>query len=358
MSKPLLAAILSVSSTTLSDAEKHFLEQSNPLGISLFARNISSPQQLKHLVNEIKNCIGRSDVLIAIDQEGGRVRRLGEPDFRPYAGQETLGRLYTEQNKAAAIEACTMHATLISQDLRRLGINLNYAPVLDLRHTDTSPALSSRCFSDQASIVTALGKIMVDTYISQAIIPCIKHLPGHGRASVDPHLNLPIIHTPLAELETDFAPFRTLNYAPCGMTAHIIIPELDSSRPITQSPQGIDFIRSNLGFKGFLISDALDMHALQGSLADKTQTSLSAGCDAICYCGGVLSDMEQIAATKPFLSDDSQARFADLFRILASSPADSPVSKARYQALVGSITPYQETYDATEVLFQMNLAKK
>ena len=331
MSKPLLAAILSVSSTTLSDAEKHFLEHSNPLGISLFARNISSPRQLKQLVCDIKTCIGRSDVLIAIDQEGGRVRRLGEPDFRPYAGQETLGRLYTEQNQAAAIEACTLQAALISQDLRRLGINLNYAPVLDLRYTDTSPALSSRCFSDQASIVTA---------------------------SVDPHLNLPIIRTPLAELEADFAPFRALNYAPCGMTAHIIIPELDSSRPITQSPQGIDFIRTNLGFKGFLISDALDMHALQGSLADKTQTSLSAGCDAVCYCGGVLSDMEQIASTKPFVSEASQARFADLFRILASSPADSPVSEARYQALVGSITPYQETYDATEVLFQMNQAKK
>ena len=358
MERPILAALLSLSGPELKDDEKHLLSEANPIGISLFKRNISSPQQLKNLITDIKSIIGRNDVIIAIDQEGGRVRRLSEPDYPPYAGQQTLGRLYHEASPAAAQKACFLHASLISQDLKGLGINLNYAPSLDLIHPDTTPALSSRCLSEDSHIIGELGRIMVDTYITQGIIPCIKHLPGHGRASVDPHLNLPIIHTPLAELEADFAPFRALNYAPCGMTAHIIIPELDSSRPITQSHQGIDFIRSNLGFKGFLISDALDMHALQGSLADKTQTSLSAGCDAICYCGGVLSDMEQIAATKPFLSDDSQARFADLFRILASSPADSPVSEARYQALVGSITPYQETYDATEVLFQMNQAKK
>ena len=355
--KPVLAAILSVSSTSLTDDEKHFFAQTNPLGISLFNRNIDTPAQLKALIKEIKETIGRPNVLIAIDQEGGRVRRLKEPDYPSYAGQQTIGRLYTETSPETAKEACRLHAALISRDLHSLGINLNYAPVLDLCHPDTSPALSSRCFSSSPDICANLGGIMVETYLNNNIIPCIKHLPGHGRAVTDPHLNLPVVTAPLQELEADFAPFKKLKNTPCGMTAHIVISAIDPETPVTQSPAAIRFIRNNIGFNGFLISDALDMHALKGTMAQKAQTTLNAGCDAVCYCGGNLAEMRQIADTGLFLSEKALERFQKLTKIFQNPVAPVPTlpkeNITKYQELIGKIIPYEETYDSTEVLFRM-----
>ena len=354
MERPILAALLSLSGQKLNDAEKRLLSASNPVGISLFKRNIASPQQLKNLIAETKETIGRADVIIAIDQEGGRVRRLSEPDYPSYASQQTLGRLYQEASPTAARDACYLHAALISHDLQKLGINLNYAPSLDLLHPDTTPALSSRCLSSDSHITAELGRIMVDTYLSQGIIPCIKHLPGHGSAATDPHLGLPIIHKPLSELADDFQPFIELNNSPCGMTAHIVLAALDSQHPITQSPQGITFIRQTLGFKGFLISDAIDMHALQGSITAKTEQSLKAGCDCVCYCGGNIGEMQELAATRHYLNDESLQRFASMTQTLHHKASPLSLTYSDYARLVGSITPYQESYDATEVLFQMN----
>ncbi len=354
MERPILAALLSLSGPELKDDEKHLLSEANPIGISLFKRNISSPQQLKNLITDIKSIIGRDDVIIAIDQEGGRVRRLSEPDYPPYAGQQTLGRLYHEASPAAAQKACFLHASLISQDLKGLGINLNYAPSLDLIHPDTTPALSSRCLSEDSHIIGELGRIMVDTYITQGIIPCIKHLPGHGQATTDPHLGLPIINKPLSELADDFRPFIDLNDSPCGMTAHIVLSALDTNHPITQSPIGINFIRQELGFKGFLISDAIDMHALKGTISDKAEQSLRAGCDCVCYCGGNIAEMQELVAGKHYLEADSLSRFAAMTQILHNQSSPISLNYADYAQLVGTITPYQETYDATEVLFKMS----
>lgn len=353
---PILPAILSCSSTSLNDEEKYFLAKVNPVGINIFGRNIENKQQLKNLIKEIKEVIGRDNVLIAIDQEGGRVRRLKEPEFRSYAAATEIGSLALNKT----IKAAELQASLITSDLNELGINVNYAPVLDIAYPNTSEALKSRCFSSDNNIVSQLGKITVDTYLKYGILPCIKHMPGHGRASVDPHLNLPIIHETIEDLEQDFYPFKQLNYCPLGMTAHIVISAIDNKLPVTQSPNAISYIiRNIIGFDGLLISDAIDMKALSGSVGEKTLHSLKAGCDVICYALGNMKEMQEIASNCPPMSDNSLERFAKATKIFQNKQQIDDIKSLseEYNNIIGNITPYQETYDATEVLNRLQSTK-
>lgn len=356
MEKPISAAMLALSGIEISDKEKALLEQANPLGITLFGRNIQNKNQLKALTKQIKEIIGRDNVLIAVDQEGGRIRRLSEPDFRSYAAQITLGKAADKYGDIAAKKIIRQHAALISDDLRQCGINWNYAPVLDIAYPETAPVLKSRCFGNNEEKTAAYGKIMVDEYIANAVVPCIKHMPGHGRVTVDPHLNLPVLNYSLEELAKDFYPFQQLNDAPAGMTAHILIPEIDDKFPITQSPDGINrIIRGIIGFEGFLISDAIDMHALKGSVAEKTALALNAGCDAVCYCMGNIDEMCELVASCRFLTDKAMIRFAKIEKIIKNKPKTVNIAQTagEYQALLGNIESYDEEYDATEVLHQM-----
>lgn len=353
MEKPILAAMLSCSGQRLTDAEKRLFEKVNPLGISLFGRNIKDKKQIKTLIKQIKETIGRDDVLIAIDQEGGRVRRLIEPEFRPYVSQKILASTMSD-------EVVKIHTQLISNDLLELGINWNYAPVLDINFPETTVALGNRCFSDDEKTVAKLGKIMVDEYVNQGICPCIKHMPGHGRASVDPHLNLPILDFSLKELEKDFYPFKTLNKAPAGMTAHMIIKEIDDKFPVTQSKKAIDtLIRGIIGFDGFLISDAIDMKALSGSVGEKARASLEAGCDSVCYCLGVYDELVDVCNNCSYLSDKSMIRFAKIKNIFNNRAKISNIDDIgiRYDQLIGEVEKYNDNYDATEVLHKMEQNK-
>lgn len=353
MEKPILAAMLSCSSTELNDNEKYLFSRYNPLGITLFGRNIKHKEQLKDLVHSIKETIGRDDVLIAVDQEGGRVRRLAEPEFRSYLSQKELGSLEEKDG----IRAVTYHAALISHDFREVGINWNYAPVLDIAFPYTSDVLFSRCFGSDEKKIALFGKAMVDEYIKNGVCPCIKHIPGHGRASVDPHLHLPILNYSLKELEKDFYPFQQLKDAPAGMTAHIVIPEIDAEHPVTQSPKAIQtLIRGIIGFEGFLISDAIDMKALKGSIGEKAHVSLSAGCDAVCYCSGNYDEMRDVCDNSPILSDKSTIRFAKIKNIINNTnnyTTDFSAMATEYEHLAEQTEKYIETYDATEVLHQL-----
>lgn len=353
MSHPVLAALLSCRTTKLTEDEKKLFSQSNPLGITLFARNIQSKQQLKELTTEIKEVIGRDNVLIAVDQEGGRVRRLKEPEFRPYSAQTDIGQLpLAEAEKAASLQA-----ELISSDLRETGINVNYAPVLDIHHPDTTEALRSRCFSDNPEITALLGKITLETYKASGILPCIKHMPGHGYAVSDPHLGLPIVDISTQQLQSELIPFQACKDSPLGMTAHILLPQFDKDNPITQSAVGIQkLIREQIGFTGLLISDAIDMKALKGSVTEKAQKSLDAGCDAVCYCMANPDEMSALAATCPKLSDMATERLDKALQILHNTPkkADMSSKAAQYAALIGKISAYKESYDATEVLHQLS----
>lgn len=347
--RPILPAMLSCSGLKLTDEEKYFFSRINPLGINLFGRNINNKTQLQKLVDEIKNVINREDVFLALDQEGGRVQRLTAPEYPNYAAAITLGKLPLNQAKRAA----EIHAALIAHDLNEIGLNLNYAPVLDLCYPNTTEALRSRCFSADEQTVAVLGRCETDTYMANGIVPCIKHIPGHGRAQTDPHLGLPRIAAPLNQLQNDFYPFRQLRDCPLAMTAHIVISAVDDKNPVTHSRKVIrQIIRQQIGFDNLLLSDAIDMKALQGSAGDKAARAISAGCDAICYALGDMAEMQDIAANLPPMSDKSLERFAKTAKIIHNTNKQQNwlALTAEYNLLIGDIPPYQETYDATEVL--------
>ena len=348
------AAFLSCRGYSLSDEEKRLFNQTRPAGITLFARNIESREQVKHLIAEIKNTSG-DDTLIAVDQEGGRVRRLKEPLTRAYAAQKQIGSLPPKEAK----EAAKLHAGLIGRDLRDLGITVNFAPVLDVEHANTTDALKGRCFSATPATVATLGKLSIEEYKKTGVIPCIKHLPGHGLTQCDPHLGLPVIEAPRAELEPEFLPFRRCRNAPMGMTAHIVLTAIDPECPLTLSAKGIEqIIRQDIGFTGFLISDAIDMHALKGSALQKAQAALKAGCDCVCYCMADIEEMREMAMSCPKLSDAARERLDKAKQILHNE-AETVVDDAeRYAKLISDTAVYCEKYDATEVLHQLQRIKK
>ena len=350
MSQAIMPAILSCYGYELTDDEKYFFAQNNPLGLNIFGRNIKNKEQLKKLIKEIKEVIGREDVLIAIDQEGGRVRRLREPEFESYAAAIDLGKLPLPEAK----EAAKLHAKLIAGDLRELGINVNYAPVLDLIYKNTTAALKSRCFSADEKVAAELGRKEIEAYIKNGVLPCIKHIPGHGRSQTDPHLGLPVLDQNLEELQKDFYPFKQLKDCPLGMTAHIILSAIDDKHPLTQSKKGIaEIIRKEIGFDGFLISDAIDMKALKGTKGERALAALSAGCDSVCYAFGDMAEMEDIAASVHPMSDKSLERFAKAVKMIHNNNyynKNRQEDISRYKKLIGNISPYQENYDATEVL--------
>lgn len=351
-SRPIQAAILSVEGLCLNDNEKSLLEKSNPLGVTLFGRNIADKEQVRSLVKEIREVIGRNDVLIATDQEGGRVRRLREPEYIAYASQNTLGRLAEEKGLAAARRAVICHSLLTANDLKENLINFNYAPVLDLAYPDTNPVLKSRSFGSDKQLAAELGNLMLEEYAINGICPCIKHLPGHGRAKADPHLELPVIDCSLKELENDFYPFQKLNFAPAGMTAHLLITAVDDQKPITQSKKGIDtVIRGIIGFDGLLLSDAIDMHALKGTIGERTALSIAAGCDVVCYCLGNYQELLQVTENCGFMTDKAMERFQTVRDIIGSSALEKAATE--YQKLIGEIETYDDTYDATETLNKM-----
>lgn len=331
------ALIVSVSGLKLDEEERRLLEKMQPAGVSLFGRNIADKKQLSSLVAEIKKIAG-DDVLIAVDQEGGRVRRLAEPHWRGYASQFVLGQLPDD--------VCRMHALLISEELHECGINFNYAPVLDTVYPQTHEVLRSRCFSHGTA---EKGRIMLDAYCNNGICPCMKHMPGHGRAQTDPHLGLPVINCSLAELQRDIRPFRANNTAPAGMTAHIVIPEVDNL-PVTMSSKAIkQVIRGAADFDGLLISDAIDMGALSGSVAARAEKALAAGCDLVCYCGGKKDELRELAALN-IRTDENCLRRLDRVRKIISRRQKDFADYELYRQAVGQVNPYAESYDATEVL--------
>jgi beta-N-acetylhexosaminidase len=348
MEKPVLAAVLSLSAPRLTDEEKRFLETSNPFGIALFKRNLTDPEQTKALICSIFETVGHNRIFIALDQEGGRVNRLKEIGFPEYAFQRTLGKLDSS-------DITRTHALLIARDMLAVGANLNFAPVLDLEYPDTTEALKGRSFGTSADSVILHGRILIDTYFSNGICPCMKHLPGHGRAKTDPHLGLPVINADLSKMSADLAPFRALNDCPTAMTAHILLPHLDPENPITLSSNGISFIRKETGFKNILISDALEMKALKGSIAEKAAAALDAGCDIVCYCGGQIAENLSICDLKRYVSDDVSPQIEHIFQHLSSKKKIINLDREekRYYSLVSQFRDDDIHYDATETLHQM-----
>lgn len=300
------AIILSCEGQSLTDAEKRLFASANPLGFILFARNCDNPEQIIKLNHELRDCVGRHCPIL-IDQEGGRVQRLTPPHWQQFMPAQTC---HTAEDAAGI-------AKYIGADLSALNIDVNCAPCIDLLCEETHDIIGDRAFSDNPQEVYEKGFAVAQAYLEAGVTPIVKHIPGHGRANSDSHLELPIVDTPLAELEiTDFEPFRrfaktAIAEKTWGMVAHIVFSALDSEYAATVSKTVMDYIREDMQVDQFLLADDISMLALEkyGNLADRAVKTLDAGCDATLYCAGNLKEMELVMADVPPLTPSSFERY-------------------------------------------------
>ena len=302
------AVILGCTGEELNPEERRFFGAADPLGFILFRRNCRTPAQVRDLIASLRQAIGRDDAPILIDQEGGRVARLGPPHWRRYPSAGRLGSLPDPQAAAAA----RLGARLIADDLRGLGITVNCLPVLDLPVTGADRVIGDRAYGNEPSRVASLGRAVCEGLLEGGVLPVIKHIPGHGRARVDSHHACPVVETGADELShTDFAPFRALATMPWAMTAHIVYMAIDPTAPATLSEHVISqAIRGEIGFDGVLVSDDLSMQALGGEVAERAARALAAGCDLVLHCNGDPREMEAIAAATGPISARAAARLA------------------------------------------------
>ena len=309
----------------LSDRERDFFHAVRPAGFILFSRNCESRSQVADLVTDLRGCAGAEQTLILIDQEGGRVQRLSPPEWRAAPSAAALGSIATGDPDAAA-EAVNLNTLLIADDLRALGINADCAPVVDVPASGSHDIIGDRAFSDDPVVLANLARVMAESLLAGGVLPVIKHLPGHGRARADSHLELPVVDAPKNELEAvDFAAFVPLADMPLGMTAHIIYVAIDD-KPATLSPVVIqDVIRGQIDFDGLLMTDDLSMHALRGSFTARAKDSLAAGCDIVLHCNGDMEEMAEIAeATIGQMTGVAAKRLARAQSQISGSPTPAP----------------------------------
>jgi len=333
-----LACIFGCDGTALTGDEQRLFRETDPLGFILFQRNCESPSQVRALIADMRRCVGRQDAPVLVDQEGGRVQRLKPPTWRKAPAAAVIGDLAT-RNLPGAIEAARLNARLIAEELVALGFNADCAPVLDLRLPITHKAIGDRAYSDDPAIVTALGRAACEGFIAGGIIPVLKHMPGHGRAVADSHIELPRVSAPADELaRTDFVPFRALRDMPWAMTAHILFTTLDAAAPATASKSIIEnVIRGAIGFHGLLFSDDLSMQALEGTLGQRAARALAAGCDVALHCNGKMDEMRQVAESVPPLTPAAMERVAAGLRIVdAGERIDIAAVQARFEALLAA----------------------
>jgi len=328
------AVVLGCAGERLSAEEQKLFADGDPVGFVLFRRNCKDPAQVRALVAEMRAAVGRADAPVLIDQEGGRVQRLQPPHWRRYPAPARIGALPDSD----AAEAARLGARLIADDLAALGIDVDALPVLDLPSAGADPVIGDRAYGGGPERVARLGRAACEGLLAGGVLPIIKHIPGHGRARVDTHRDLPRIEASRNELEvTDFAPFRALADMPWAMTAHIVYTAIDADAPATFSRPVIeDVIRRHMGFEGVLISDDLSMGALQGSLAERTRRSLAAGCDLALHCNGVFAEMEEVVAAASPLTAAAQARLAraEALRVKSRQLFDRAAAETRFLQLL------------------------
>ena len=304
------AAIYGPAGLELTPEERAFFRNADPAGFILFRRNCENPDQLRRLTDSLRELTGRPDVPILIDQEGGRVARMRPPEWPAFPAAERFAQLYALA-PSSAIEAARSNARAIALMLRDCGINVNALPLLDVRQEGATDIIGDRALGSEPMQVAALGRAVLDGMASAGVVGIIKHIPGHGRALVDSHKELPVVPASAEELETDLEPFERLASAPMGMTAHVVYDAWDRERPATLSPIVIgEIIRGRIGFDGFLMSDDLGMEALQGDFGSRAAGVVAAGCDVALHCSGKMEEMVAVAAAAPALSDEGEARLA------------------------------------------------
>ena len=330
-----LAIVLGCGGERLTAFERDFFTEVDPAGFILFRRNCSSPDQVRDLVDSLRGCVGRDDAPVLIDQEGGRVARLRPPHWRRYPSPARIASLPDPLAETAA----RLGARLIADDLARLGITVDCLPVLDLPASGADPVIGDRAYGSEPERVASLAGAVCEGLLEGAVLPVIKHIPGHGRARVDSHHACPCVETGHDELaRTDFAPFRALAAMPWAMTAHIVYPAVDPTAPATLSLRVIaEVIRGEIGFDGVLISDDLSMRALGGGLGERTRQALDAGCDLALHCNGDPGEMEEVVAEASVISHRTAERLARgeaLRRRSAADGFDRREAEAQLDALL------------------------
>lgn len=305
------AVVLGCRGEELGADERRFFTEADPAGFILFRRNCGSPGQVRHLVETMRDCVGRADAPVLIDQEGGRVARLRPPHWRAYPPAARIAALPDRP----AEEAARLGARLIADDLARLGISLDCLPVLDLPVPGADPVIGDRAYGGDPDRVTRLGRAVCHGMIEGGVLPILKHIPGHGRARVDSHYACPVVATGRDELSRiDFAPFRGLAAMPWAMTAHIVYRAIDPAAPATFSRTVIaEAVRGEIGFDGVLISDDLSMRALAGAvggggLGERVRRALAAGCDLALHCNGDREEMEEVVSATPAMTPQANER--------------------------------------------------
>lgn len=296
------ATILGVEGLTLGRDERAFLREADPWGFILFARNVDTPEQLRRLTADLRDAVGR-DAVVMTDQEGGRVQRLRAPHWTDWPAPLDSAR--------DGAEAVRLRHRLMGRELRAVGIDADAAPCLDIAGDQTHEFLKNRCFGTDAATVATMGRAAAEGLLAAGVLPIVKHMPGHGRARVDSHHQLPVLDTALDDLDaSDFQPFRALADLPLGMTAHIRLTQLDD-RPATASPAAIRLIRERIGFDGLLMSDDIGMNALSGTPGERSAAAIAAGCDLVLACNLTRAELEQVADAAGRMTKPAQTRAAN-----------------------------------------------
>jgi len=323
------ALITDVTGLSLTPQERAFLREADPWGFILFKRNVGTPEQVRALVESMREAVERADAPVLIDQEGGRVQRLGPPHWPSYPPGAHYGHIY-DRDPEEGLAAARLGARLIASDLASLGITVDCLPIADVPISEADPVIGNRAYGTTAAKVAAIGGAVAEGLMASGVLPVLKHLPGHGRATADSHHRLPVVSTDRAMLEsTDFAAFRPLAKLPMGMTAHVVFSAIDPVAPATTSVTMVrEVIRGFIGFDGLLMSDDLSMNALSGTLAERARATLAAGCDLVLHCNGSLAERGEVADACPPLAGDARRR-ADAALRIRRDPAPFDIAAAR-----------------------------
>jgi beta-N-acetylhexosaminidase len=326
---PVSAFICGCAGLSLTAWERRFLREAQPWGLILFKRNVDHPAQLADLTASFRDAVSRADAPVLIDQEGGRVQRLGPPHWPVYPSAASYLKGGGSLEGAAKLVRLT--AQLMATDLVAVGINVDCLPVLDVTYADSHRVIGDRAYGSDPAAIARLGRAAADGLLSAGVLPVIKHLPGHGRALADSHLEVPVVTASRAELEgSDFLPFMANADLPIGMSAHVIYPVLDPERPATTSPVVIQkIIRGRIGFDGLLLSDDLSMQALSGTLRERAEAALVAGIDVVLHCNGNPDEMQEVGAASPPLTGRGLARAEAALARLTRPVADFDPVDAR-----------------------------
>ena len=330
------AFITGVAGTNLSAEERSFIATERPWGFILFKRNVADPAQVTALTDQLRAAVGEPNAPVLIDQEGGRVQRLSPPHWPLYPPGAAFGSLY-DIDAALGLRAALLSARLIGDDLAELGVTVDCLPLADVPVAGADAVIGNRAYGTEPAKVSAIARAVTVGLAQGGILPVLKHIPGHGRATADTHLRLPVVDTAQAELEkTDFAAFRPLVDLPMAMTAHVVFSAYDPAHPATTSATMIEtVIRGLIGFQGLLMSDDVSMNALAGSIAERTRAIFAAGCDLVLHCNGKLDEMREVASETPELSGKALIRAE---RALASRKPPVPFDRAAARAELDALS--------------------